>query len=121
MSGRSPRPKGAHCMRLFPPPLRIAILYSFLALLSAYTAVDEYADRALTYNLEAEQAQARHLLLNVVRASLRRPMQFSTIQSVQGTSSAKGSAALTVPFGHRKATPNSLTLNGEVSMGTSNF
>jgi hypothetical protein len=43
------------------------------------------------YNLQAEQAQEQALLLNVVRASLRRPMQFTGLQSITGTASASGS------------------------------
>lgn len=43
------------------------------------------------YNLQAEQAQEQALLLNVVRASLRRPMQFTGLQSITGTANASGS------------------------------
>ena len=53
--------------------------------------VDQYSGRAVVYNLQAEQAQEQALLLNVVRASLRRPMQFTGLQSITGTASASGS------------------------------
>jgi hypothetical protein len=58
--------------------------------LCACAVVDQYAGRAVTYNLQAEQAQEQNLLLNVVRASLRRPMQFTGLQSISGTANASG-------------------------------
>ena len=48
--------------------------------LPACAVVDEYSGRAVVYNLQAEQAQEQALLLNVVRASVRRPMQFTGLQ-----------------------------------------
>ena len=59
--------------------------------LTACAVVDQYSGRAVVYNLQAEQAQEQALLLNVVRASLRRPMQFTGLQSITGTASATGS------------------------------
>jgi hypothetical protein len=59
--------------------------------LGACAIVDQYSGRAVVYNLQAEQAQEQALLLNVVRASLRRPMQFTGLQSITGTASASGS------------------------------
>jgi hypothetical protein len=59
--------------------------------LAACAVVDQYSGRAVVYNLQAEQAQEQALLLNVVRASLRRPMQFTGLQSITGTASASGS------------------------------
>lgn len=61
--------------------------------LAACAIVDEYSGRAIVYNLQAEQAQQQALLLNVVRASLRRPMQFTGLQTITGTASASGSVA----------------------------
>jgi hypothetical protein len=53
--------------------------------------VDKFSSRAVEYNLQAEQAQQQALLLNIIRASLRRPMQFTSLQSITGTASASGS------------------------------
>lgn len=65
--------------------------------------VDQYSSRAIVYNLEAEKAQEQAMLLNVVRAYLGRPMQFTTVSTITGTASASGSASyqfpLNVPFG----------------------
>src|SRR3979409_993526 len=53
--------------------------------------VDNYSWRAVDYNKEAEQAQESVLLLNIVRASLRRPMQFTSLTSITGNASVTGS------------------------------
>src|ERR1700686_5160953 len=56
--------------------------------LSGCSVVDKFAGRAVEFNLEAEQAQEQALLLNIIRASMRRPMQFTSLQSITGTASA---------------------------------
>jgi len=53
--------------------------------------IDNYSWRAVDYNREAEQAQEQVLLLNIVRASLRRPMQFTSLQSITGSANVNGS------------------------------
>lgn len=65
--------------------------------LAGCAVVDQYSDRAVVYNVQAEQAQNQALLLNIVRASMRRPMQFTTVSSITGTASASGGAQYTVP------------------------
>jgi hypothetical protein len=52
--------------------------------------VDSYSGRAVDYNREAESAQEEVLLLNIVRASMRRPMQFTGLQSITGSANASG-------------------------------
>src|SRR5262245_8301398 len=59
-------------------------------LLAGCAIVDKYADRAVDYNLQAEKTQQTNLLLNIVRASLRRPMQFTGLTSITGTASDSG-------------------------------
>jgi hypothetical protein len=59
--------------------------------LTACAIVDKYSDRAVEYNLQAEKTQQQNLLLNIIRASLRRPMQFTGLTSITGTASATGS------------------------------
>ncbi len=61
-----------------------------LLLLAGCAIVDKYADRAVDYNLQAEKTQQQNLLLNIIRASLRRPMQFTGLTSITGTASASG-------------------------------
>jgi hypothetical protein len=52
---------------------------------------DYFGNRAVEYNREAEDATLSAMLLNIVRASQRRPMQFTGLQSVTGSSSTSGS------------------------------
>ncbi len=52
---------------------------------------DYFGSRAIDYNREAEDATLSTMLLNIVRASQRRPMQFTGLQSVTGSSSTSGS------------------------------
>ena len=70
---------------------RVCFFLFITVALAACAVVDQYSGRAVVYNLQAEQAQEQALLLNVVRASLRRPMQFTGLQSITGTANASGS------------------------------
>jgi len=58
--------------------------------LTGCAIVDKYSERAVEYNLQAEKTQQQNLLLNIIRASLRRPMQFTGLQSITGTASVSG-------------------------------
>jgi hypothetical protein len=66
----------------------VAVVFS-LALVGC-AVVDKYATRAVDFNVEAEQAQQQALLLNIVRASLRRPMQFTSLSTITGNASVSG-------------------------------
>jgi hypothetical protein len=85
--------------------------------------VDNFSGRAVKYNLVAEEAQQQELLLNIVRASLNRPMQFTTLSSITGTASVSGNETLSIPFGeatHRPKTgvsPDIFGASGTVSGG----
>jgi hypothetical protein len=72
------------------------------ASLAGCAIVDKYSGRAVVYNIEAEQAQDQGILLNIIRAYLRRPMQFTTVSSITGTATATGSlqysAPVNIPF-----------------------
>jgi hypothetical protein len=87
--------------------------------LAACSVADQYSGRAVGYNVEAEQAQQQALLLNIVRASMGRPMQFTSVQTITGTASVMASGGLlTIPFGpHIAGTPNTGSLTGSVSGG----
>jgi hypothetical protein len=58
--------------------------------LAGCAIVDKYSDRAVEYNLQAEKTQQQNLLLNIIRASLRRPMQFTGLSSITGNATASG-------------------------------
>jgi hypothetical protein len=86
--------------------------------LSGCAVVDAFSERAVAYNREAERAQNRVLLLNIVRASLKRGMQFTTLQTVTGTAQVSGSVSVFQPYGgHPFAVPPSVTLDNAVSGG----
>jgi len=89
--------------------------------LSSCAIVDNFASRAVNFNLVAEQAQQEQVLLNIVRASLNRPMQFTTLSSITGTASESGSGTMSVPFGHHRpiagVSPDILGLTGAISGG----
>ena len=86
---------------------------------SGCAIVDQYSSRAVGFNLEAEQATQQALLLNIVRASYRRPMQFTSIQSITGIASANLTGGLsTIPLGpHSNTAPKIGTLTGSISGG----
>ncbi|MFI4986960.1 MAG: hypothetical protein ACHQF3_05945, partial [Alphaproteobacteria bacterium] len=73
-----------------------AFLCASCALSGCWT-VDFYGDRAVRYNLEAEQAQDQQVVLNVLRASKRRPLEFSGVQSVSGSATATGMLGVSWP------------------------
>jgi hypothetical protein len=72
---------------------RAAVVLVCTPALFGCAVVDSYSGRAVDYNREAEQATEQALLLNVIRASLRRPMQFTSIQSITGSANVSGSIA----------------------------
>ena len=74
--------------------------------------VDHQYGRSVRYNIEAENAQQQALLLNIIRASLRRPMQFTTLTNLDGDLSVKASASWGIPFGrYVGSNANMLTIN----------
>ncbi len=62
---------------------------AFIAL-AGCAIVDKYSDRAVEFNLQAEKTQQQNLLLNIIRASLRRPMQFTGLSSITGNATVSG-------------------------------
>jgi hypothetical protein len=97
--------------------LPVGLLLLFV--LGSCSIVDNFSGRTVNFNLEAEQAQLQTLLLNIVRASLSRPMQFTSLSSITGTQSMSGSTSLLIPFGHHRpaavASPDQLTPSATVS------
>lgn len=91
--------------------------------LGSCSIVDNFSSRAVGFNIEAEQAQQQALLLNIVRASLNRPMQFTTLSTITGTASETGGSTLSFPFGeaaHRPkgaVSPDVFGLSGSISGG----
>src|ERR1700741_857952 len=62
-------------------------------------AVDQFGDCAVAYNIEGERARNQFLLLNVIRAAYRKPMEFSVLTTVTGTATAMGGISTVLPLG----------------------
>lgn len=110
-------------MQRWSRALRRAAMPALVMTLSSCAIVDDFSGRAVDFNMQAEQAQEQALLLNVVRASLRRPMQFTGLQSITGTASISGGSTLSIPFGeatHRPkgaVSPDIAGFSGTISGG----
>ena len=52
----------------------------------------------MQYNIEAEENKNKTLIINVVRAAYRRPLQFSEVSQVLGTATGTPKADFTLPF-----------------------
>src|ERR1041385_249403 len=88
----------------------ILLLPVVLLILPGCTVVDQYSSHAVVFNLEAEQATQQALLLNIVRASQRRAMQFTGLQSITGQTTANLSGGLTtIPLGPHSDEDRKLT------------
>jgi hypothetical protein len=66
--------------------------------LASCVVVDNFANRSVDYNLQAENSKNENLLLNVVRAAYRKPLQFTELMTVTGQASASVTGVLTLPF-----------------------
>jgi hypothetical protein len=87
--------------------------------LAGCAIVDQYSNRAIEFNLQAEKTQQQALLLNVIRASLRRPMQFTGLSSITGNATVSGG----VTGGYAKTNqvpvnPTSATIASRIVAGT---
>lgn len=78
---------------------------------------DEIANNTTDYNLVVEKAQNEMLLLNIVRASKRRPMYFTGLNLVHGSMTyGLQTGSLTIPFGKFGGGVGSGSFNGAYSI-----
>lgn len=75
-----------------------ALAAAVAAMLAACAVVDNFAATAVGYNLQAEEIRNQTILLNIVRAAYRKPMQFSDFTTVTGLATASVTAGVSVPF-----------------------
>lgn len=66
-------------------------------LLVACTVADQYGSRSIEYNKEASKSRSSTIVLNILRAAYRQPLQFTDLSTVTGTASASGTLAATIP------------------------
>jgi hypothetical protein len=83
--------------------LRGFILGASLSLYGCAT-VDRFSSRAVDYNHEVETVQKTGLLLNVMRAAYRQPLQFIDVTTITGLASAQGGATAGLPLGGVRGT-----------------
>lgn len=104
---------------MFRVAARIAAAAAMVSVAScALEPVDQFSGRSLQYNLQAENSQDQTLLLNIARASMRRPLEFTGLQTVSGTASLSGGAQWAFPFSHGpRFTSQTGGLNGSFSGG----
>lgn len=68
------------------------------ALLSACGTADQLAGHSLEYNSQAKLIKNRTLLINIVRAAYRKPLQFTDLTTINGQLIFDAGAALSVPL-----------------------
>jgi hypothetical protein len=74
----------------------VAVCFAFVG--SACAIVDDFAARGINYNLQAEEIKNQGILLNIVRAAYRRPMQFTDLSTVTGQASGTIGAEISLPL-----------------------
>ncbi len=75
--------------------------------------VDQYGSRAIEYNDQAAASKSSTILLNIMRAAYREPLQFTDLSTVTGLASAQGSLNASIParIGGHFTTADLLTIN----------
>ncbi|WP_257164785.1 hypothetical protein [Bradyrhizobium sp. SRS-191] len=87
-----------------------------LCLVSGCGAVDHFEPRALQYNQEAATTKSNTILLNILRAAHKLPLQFTEYTTTVGQSSLTGQIAATVPVATVPANAaRTFTLNPQAS------
>lgn len=104
-------------MYFFSKPVCLSLL---VAVVSGCGVVDEYGERALQYNVQARRSQDAGLLLNIIRAQHRHPLEFTAVTSVTGNAQASGALGLTLPFGTEATRAYTANPAGSVS-GSAQF
>lgn len=68
------------------------------AALSACGSADQFARHSLEYNVQAERIKNQSLLVNIIRAAYRKPLQFTDLTTITGQTSVQATAGLQIPF-----------------------
>jgi hypothetical protein len=87
--------KGCHSL------LGLAMVTAFL---QGCATVDDFSTRVTHYNVAAERVQDNGILLNILRASERRPLSFTELQSVTSSGTPSGSIGLNLPLSQNGGT-----------------
>jgi hypothetical protein len=87
--------------------------------LGGCAVVDQYGSRATEYNEQTSASRNSAILLNIMRAAYREPLQFTDISTVTGTATAQGGINASIPFrvgGPHFTSPQLLNLNPSASL-----
>ncbi len=77
----------------------LTVASASLATLAGCAIVDQYGPRAVTYNEEASSSKSSGILLNIMRAAYREPLQFTDMSTVTGTATASATVTgTTIPI-----------------------
>lgn len=76
----------------------VTIVVLYVTSLGGCAVVDQYSSRASEYNEQAATSTSSLVLLNIMRAAFREPLQFTDVSSVNGTASAQGSLSANIPL-----------------------
>ena len=79
------------------PAARLAAAF-VAASLSACSVADQLAGHSLEYNIQAERVKNQNLLVNIVRAAYRRPLQFTDLTTITGQTGIQATGGLQLPF-----------------------
>jgi hypothetical protein len=105
--------------------LILALAHLSLSTLGGCAVVDQYGSRATEYNEQTTASKNSIVLLNILRAAYREPLQFTDVTTVTGTASAQGSLSADIPVpigGAGFTTPNLMILNPSATVaGGPNF
>jgi hypothetical protein len=113
MRVRQPTKKNAR----HPVALPLALMTAAVSL-SGCTLADHFGPRAVAYNIEAEDARDQNILLNVVRAAYRKPMQFTDLTAAVGTATTSGTLGSSLVIGpHQSGAASTISPSMTVSGG----
>jgi hypothetical protein len=96
-----------------------AVLATFVIVsLAGCQTINAYSGNVVAYNNQAERSADAAIVLNVIRASKRRPLVFADLQTIAGGNPASGSLGLSIPLAQNGgSTAASLAPNLTVSGG----
>ncbi len=77
--------------------VRLAAAFAAAAL-SACGAADQFAGHSLEYNVQAERIKNQSLLVNIVRAAYRKPLQFTDLTTITGQTSVQATGGFQIPL-----------------------
>jgi hypothetical protein len=72
---------------------------SLAAVLGGCGLADQLSGHSVEYNVQAATVKNQTLLINILRAAYRQPLQFTDLSTISGQVSVSSSAVFNVPFG----------------------